>query len=62
MAPGVESWMESGVGRAEEGAGADTWCSLSWRTVRIVLVGRENVFKLEPRSGVEHLRNALKHL
>ena len=54
--------MESGVGRAEEGAGADTWRSFSWRTVRSVLVALENVFKVEPRSGVEQLRKALKHL
>lgn len=54
-----DTWMELGVGVAE---GADTGRSFSWRTVRSVLVGRENVFKVEPRSGVEQLRNALKHL
>lgn len=50
------------LGRAEEGPGADMWWHFSWRTVRSVLVGRENVFKVEPRWGVEQLRNALKHL
>lgn len=54
--------MELGEGTAEEGAGADTWRSFSRRTVRSVLVGLDNVFKVEPRSGVEQLRNALKHL
>lgn len=66
LGPCEDPWMELGtgvgVGMAEDGAGADTWFSLSWRTVRSVLVGRENVFKVEPRSGVEQLSNALKHL
>lgn len=62
MAPCDDPRTELGVGMAEDGAGSDTGCSLSWRTVRRVLVGRENVFKVEPRSGVEQLRNALKHL
>lgn len=62
LAPCEDTWMELGVGMTEQGAAVDTWCSLSWRAVRSVLVARENVFKVEPRSGVEQLSNALKHL
>ena len=60
--PCEDSWMELGVGMAVDGAGADTGSSLSGRTVRSVLVCRDNVFKVEPRSGMEQLTNALKHL
>ena len=54
--------MELGVGRTVDGAAVDTWRSLSWRGVRNVLVARENVFKVEPCSGVEQQKNARKHL
>lgn len=55
-------WMEFGVGRPEDGAGAETCSSLSWRKVRIVLVTRENVLRVETCSGVEQQKNAQKHL
>lgn len=54
--------MEWGVGKAVDGAAANTWGSFSWRLERNVLVTRENVFKVELSSGMEQLKNAVKHL
>lgn len=52
--------MEFGVGQAEDAAGADALCCLRWQTARSEI--RVNVLRVEPRSGVEQFRNALKHL
>lgn len=54
-----ELWMETGVGQAVDAAGVDTFCCWCWRTARSEM--RVNVFTVEPRSGVEQFRNALKH-
>lgn len=55
-----DSWMEFGVGRAEDGARADPFCCLSWRRARSEI--RVNVLTVESLLGVEQFRNALKHL
>lgn len=54
--------MELGVGKAVDGAAADTRGSFSWWKVRNVLVTRENIFKEELCSVMEQLKNAMKHL
>lgn len=54
------SWMEFGVGQAEDAAGADAFCCLRWRMARSEI--QVNVFTVDPRSGVVQFRNALKHL